>query len=1018
MTSAQILCRVFATGFLVIIASDVPAFAQNRLVNMIPQNRSGEQNQDSEPTLAIDPNDYSRMAGSAFTWDNLTQDPMVTNTAPIYVSSDRGATWTLAYIVPSKIGNGFPTGDINLTFGSTLSGASLHETSWLYGGILSAALPGYPMSVLRTQDFLDGATVMTVLDTRTGNVDQPHTRALSAIGGNGTGQDKLYVGFNNGFGCIVPNGRTSTLDVTQSAAAAAPTFGLDVIEARDSACQDGFAQVPAPNLDGTVYAAFIHDWSGSPRVVVVRDDAWGTSGSPFTALKDPSDMAAGRFVSDTITIQSGNMGQQRLGASNLSIAVDPRDGERVYVAYGDSNGPNSETIHVRRSTNSGQDWSPDLLTVTNAMNPEIAINSLGTVGVLYQRVVSSHWETHLTRTTDADGTVFDNPGVLLANTDATKPTNTIASSVYVGDYASLVTAGRNFLGMFSASNYPDTSTFLAGVQFQRFVDWGAHKLYSDAAHTTEVPISIDPYFFEVDALTPDQNFYVRDWTNDASHADNGVEPSTSPAFYVTSDVWNRRSKSPGPFPNDQPTNEDAGNGSGAHGKNWAFARVRRNVNGAPTPVTAHFLVSKFGTGSNYVDSSTGDPDVSFPDPDPVITTDGGMGPWISAPYEWHLKAIAGNHLCLAVEISAPGSPYIPPTLAGQTPGWPTTDLRIINDNHKAQRNMHLSTTPAHPGGGGGGAVTDYAIVHNGALFTRDIPLRIGVSGISKRYLRNASVRTVDQKSRKETAGLGQTLTLRAVQPGENRWIAITVQTAGLPEDTSAYLAADEVVGNVALNGFGVGIKTVPLASAIHDSLELYRGVAERLATGFNGKASAEDLDVMFDLAPDDYVKFIHERLVPHVKNDLTTIRALGRSDPLALSTSLAAVATEGSAPQLVAKVATLLNGVDARLTMLQLEKGDPADIIQMVRWQKQLFQRHPKLSRIGCASKVVAASNEFLHGRETGKLTNSAYPKLLEEVRGCLREALGAQGAQGSLTSSDLATLEKEHRAYLLALSK
>src|SRR5438093_11024331 len=103
-------------------------------------------------------------------------------------------------------------------------------------------------------------------------------------------QDKLYVGFNNGFGCIVPNGRTSTLDVTQSAAAAAPTFGLDVIEARNSACQDGFAQVPAPNLDGTVYAAFIHDWSGSPRVVVVRDDVWGTSGSPFTALNDPSDM--------------------------------------------------------------------------------------------------------------------------------------------------------------------------------------------------------------------------------------------------------------------------------------------------------------------------------------------------------------------------------------------------------------------------------------------------------------------------------------------------------------------------------------------------------------------------------------------------------------------------------------------------------------------------------------------------------------------------------------------------------
>jgi hypothetical protein len=147
-------------------------------------------------------------------------------------------------------------------------------------------------------------------------------------------------------------------------------------------------------------------------------------------------------------------------------------------------------------------------------------------------------------------------------------------------------------------------------------------------------------------------------------------------------------------------------------------------------VTAHFLVSKFGTGSNYVDSSSGDPDVTFPDLDPVIPTDAGTGPWISTAYHCHLSAIAGNHLCLAVEISAAGSPYIPPSLVGQTPGWPTTDRRIVNDNHKAQRNMHLSTLPPTPGG----SVTGYAIIHNGALFLRDIPLRIEVSGVSKRYV--------------------------------------------------------------------------------------------------------------------------------------------------------------------------------------------------------------------------------------------------------------------------------------------
>jgi hypothetical protein len=932
---------------------------------------------------------------------------MVTATAPIYVSSDRGATWTLALIVPSLVGSGFPTGDINLSFGSTLSGAPAHETGWLYTGILRSTAAGRPMTVLRAQDYL-APTVMAVLDTRTGNVDQPHVASLS----NSGGLDKLYVGFNNGYSCVPPNGRTATLDVSQSAAAAAPAFVLDVIEARDTPCQDGFAQVPAAHLDGTVYAAFIGDWSGSPRMVVVRDDAWGASAMPFTALTDPSDSAAGRFLTPPLTLPSGQMGQNRLGASNVSIAVDPRNSDRVYVGYGDSNGANSETIHVRRSIDRGQNWSPDLLSVTNAMNPEIAINAFGTVGVLYQSVVSNRWEAHFTHTTDADATAFDNPGLLLANTDATTPVAVYWP--YIGDYASLRAAGKNFFGIFSASNFPNTANFLPGVVFERYVDWGTHKLYSDAAHTTEVAPSIDPYFFEVSTIAPELDFYVRDWTNDASHADNGVEPSTNPVFYATSDVWNRRSTSPGPFPNDQPTNEDAGNGPGAHGKNWAFTRVRRNANGAPTAVTAHFLVSKFGTGSNYVDSTTGDPDVSFPDPDPVIMTNGGMGPWISAPYQWHLNAIAGNHLCLAVEISAPGSPYIPPSLVGQTPGWPTTDLRLVNDNHKAQRNMHLSTTPAKPGGAGGGAVTDYAIVHNGSLFARDIPLRIGVPGVSKRYLRSASAHALDKERRNETAGLGKTLVLRGMQPGENRWVAITLETAGVPEKASTFLTVDEVTGNAALNGFGVGTRTESIESTIHDSLEVYQGVAERLAKGFDGKEVAADIELKSQLPSADYVKFVHERLVPHLKSALGQIRAL-TADPFDLNASLAACSAENSAPRLTAKVATLLNGVDARLTMLQLEKGDPADIMQMVRWQKQLFERHPKLSRLPCAAKVVAASTEFLRSRESGKLTNKAYPKFLAEVGPCLREA---GGAHGDLRDPNLATLEKEHREYLLALSK
>lgn len=494
------LLRFFAI-LIVLVGAALPGLGQNRLVNMVPNSRSGETNQDAEPTITVDPNNVQHLAGSAFTWDNLNAGPMVTATAPIYVSTDGGNTWTMAMIVPSLVGSGFPTGDITLSFSSTLSGATGHTTSWLYGGILRSTASGRPMTALRAQDPFSAA-LMTVLDTRTGHVDQPHTLSYTA-----GAQDKLYIGFNNGFGnfpCpppVAPNGRSSTLDVSQDASIAAPAMTLDLIEARNSNCQDGFAQVVAAHHDGTIYAAFIHDWSsssfpgGTPRLVVMRDDHWGTGTPPFNDLQDPSDHTAGRFVTTGLTLAEGSMGQNRLGASNVSIAVDPNNSDRVYVAWGDSNGSNSETIHVRRSINRGQDWSADLLTINGAMNPEVAINSLGIVGVLYQAVVSGKWETRLALSNNLDATTFATPGTLLARQDASTP---LASySPYIGDYASLIASGSSFIGMFSASNFPDKANFLTGVKYQREVDWVTHKLFTDASHTVQVNPSIDPFFFEI-----------------------------------------------------------------------------------------------------------------------------------------------------------------------------------------------------------------------------------------------------------------------------------------------------------------------------------------------------------------------------------------------------------------------------------------------------------------------------------------------------------------------------------------
>jgi hypothetical protein len=468
--------------------------AQVTLVNMIPQTRSGETNQDAEPTIAINPSNKAQLVGTAFTWDNLTGSPMTGGLAPIYASTDGGQTWSLVFSVPSTAGANFPTGDITVHFSGTTAGT----TNTLYTGILHS--PDFSMRVYRAPDYRTNTT-MTQLDTHSNNVDQPHVEA------GGIGQDRVYVGFNNGFGGVAP--QTATVDFSQNAGIAVPVFNLNLLEVRSTGAggQDGFAIMPVAHTDGTVYAAFFGWRSGSTMdIVVMRDDNWASGGTPFRALNDSVDLQAGQRVITGVTIPIGNIGQERVGSSSLSLAVDPNNSSRVYVAWLDLAGT-TPTLHVRRSIDRGQTWSSsDMVTVSNAVNPSLAINTARKVGFLYQQVTgvspNQRWETHFLRTTDADATAWDSPGLTLASTSASTPGVTF--SPYIGDYDRVVAQGRNFYGIFSASNYPDKANFLPGVTYQRFVNWTTHKLYSNAALTTEVAPSIDPFFFTVDEVAPPQ----------------------------------------------------------------------------------------------------------------------------------------------------------------------------------------------------------------------------------------------------------------------------------------------------------------------------------------------------------------------------------------------------------------------------------------------------------------------------------------------------------------------------------
>jgi len=453
------------------------------VVNIIPNDQSDETNQDSEPNLTVNPISPLDIAATAF-----TPDPKHGPNAPIYVSSDGGNTWSLNPIVPG--GNNFGgTGDITLRF------------SWATNNLYVTDLRGdtLAMDVLSTANFL-GPGPAIILEER-GNEDQPFIQAATVPAGPDVGKDRIYVGSND-FSAAP---QTATLDVCLDAAIAAPAFTSVRLEHRATSGQNGPQVRTAIHPDGTVYAAY-YGWRATTGnfslntlvitnadVVVVRDDNWGSGPGPFAALTDSSDSVIGRRVVTGVSFPfertANTLGQQRIGG-DISIAVDPTNSSIVYLAWAD-NQPDGYTLHLRRSSDRGVTWSTDLLTISNATNSSVAITSEGIIGFLYQELTfSGRWETHLQQSPDG----IDWHDDLLATTPANVPASNF--DPYLGDYAYVTAVDKTFYGIFCANNTPDPSNFPNGVVFQRNHDFTTRTLLGNDG-TTQVPVSIDPFFFQV-----------------------------------------------------------------------------------------------------------------------------------------------------------------------------------------------------------------------------------------------------------------------------------------------------------------------------------------------------------------------------------------------------------------------------------------------------------------------------------------------------------------------------------------
>jgi hypothetical protein len=511
------------------------------------------------------------------------------------------------------------------------------------------------------------------------------------------------------------------------------------------------------------------------------------------------------------------------------------------------------------------------------------------------------------------------------------------------------------------------------------------------------------------------DFYVRDWTDSATVRDDGREPSIRSTFYRTSDVWNRRFNNPGTFVNDQPANQNPQAGSGAAGDNFAFARISRNDSATQETIKAHFLYAEFGTGSPFVDcSAVADPSVTF--------MPGETSKIISLP--WHLPPSSSTHLCLAVQVYSVADPYFVPGLLGYTPGWPTTDMMVIADNNKAQRNISVwDGVPETEG-------FIMGLVFNAATFVRNVTLRLDASEITLFRLTNPQVSVVGMQ---EAIAFKpkDVLTLNNMLPGERRWVTFAYDKFTPEKGETGTVFFNELVGKRIVNGFAFDLRGVEEKQSLAVIFDAQKALFYRMNEGMGLKSAKEGLDLMQEIANIGFNPQLYMQIIPKLIQTMSlSLNEMsnaynGLKDVLNISATLKQVqnyAKEGHLPKTMAAYNKLLRQIDAWQTMAIKSRGDEADILFTVRLQKEVFKTEKLVAR---TEKLLKSTDTFIVGYSRGKVTAKNYPAFLKNALKTLNEVVGAfNNPVLSARYEDLmksmsftpAPMQKAHLAFLNTL--
>jgi hypothetical protein len=480
------------------------------IIDVIPNERSEEEDANPEPAIAVNPRNTEEIAITAFQlaqrWNcdpttPSTCGPCDADSSGVVATADGGATWHLRCTFP--LGDRGATGPLTRKHYDALDASVGYSGSGLlYGSYLQLVSGRTNLRVISSKNVTDGVdmspTILTT-DAYDLNSDMPFLATWSK-----TGTDVAVVGLKQEVFDTNAECWTGVVWWWKQGTQHGPECATSLRNADGPTETVRLAIHPTGRTYGILYLRHLNGLE-RPSLILTAGELDGASPSATQSLKETSgvilgtgcpapDGQVGVRIACNVQVKKDPMpfdlGGQRRHYFTLSVAVDPRDEDRVVVAYLETGTAALATVHVMESRDGGKTGFTRLRSLDNVVNPALAIQSSGRIGLLYQEYVpatggSGQWKTAIdvSSVSAASWTRYE-----LADTPVILPAMT---EPYIGDYVRLQAVGEHFYGVFSAHNDPKFHPTARYLRDLVPVGVGGRKLPDG------VTASVDPFFFRL-----------------------------------------------------------------------------------------------------------------------------------------------------------------------------------------------------------------------------------------------------------------------------------------------------------------------------------------------------------------------------------------------------------------------------------------------------------------------------------------------------------------------------------------